>query len=162
MDYVKQMRDAEEFFAQLTPLKPKPSKKRGFAPGELTGVHPSPKEDPDWNETMVVKSVYGWRRDYGEYPTWTNLTDRVASEMFISHEEAQERIAFALNDVTSAVYACHRSDSKKLLAGERADPEPFGYTADKRDFYLDPKVLDKERDVWYQVSRNLPGARVGH
>lgn len=46
----------------------------------------------------VEEAVYGWRRDYGEWPSPLNTADRLANECGITHDEAMEHIIAALND----------------------------------------------------------------
>lgn len=45
----------------------------------------------------VEQSCYGWRRDYGEWPTRWNLADRLANDARISRHTAAKRIDRSLN-----------------------------------------------------------------
>lgn len=46
----------------------------------------------------VEQSAYAWRRDYGEWPTFWNLSDRHAQDCKITQGEAVETILDALNE----------------------------------------------------------------
>lgn len=49
----------------------------------------------------VELAAYGWRRDYGEWPSFFNLTDRLSVETGVSYRAARLRIEREVNDPSS-------------------------------------------------------------
>ncbi|MDZ7676186.1 MAG: hypothetical protein U5K30_14105 [Acidimicrobiales bacterium] len=50
------------------------------------------RRDAHYQAFLTEFCAYGWRRDYGEWPTTFNLTDRVANDCGITHRTAKRRI----------------------------------------------------------------------
>lgn len=64
-------------------------------------AHPDvPCDVPDagFRSWCIDVACYSWRRDYDEWPTLHNLSDRLAADVGISHSQAVRRIVAAVND----------------------------------------------------------------
>ncbi len=86
----------------------------------------------------VERAAYGWRRDYGEWPSFFNLTDRLATEAGISHGAARTRIQQAVNDPNPERYL-HIIRAERLAEILNDEPHtcgPWSGPADNVRFYV--------------------------
>lgn len=68
----------------------------------------------------VEVAAYGWRRDYGEWPTKFNLEDRLAHRLDITHEDAQAVLVRTVNnpDEKVGVYGLRTAETAEAITGE--------------------------------------------
>lgn len=89
---------------------------------------------------LVERAAYGWRRDYGEWPSFLNLIERLAVEAGISHRAARVRIERDVND-PSPDHHLHIIRADHLTAILNDEPHtggPWVRYEDHVRFYVDP------------------------
>jgi hypothetical protein len=113
-------------------------------------------KDPEENSHQIALAIFGWRRDYGEWPSWHNTVDRLAVELRISHKAAARRLAFALNDPSerSTIYALHSSDVERVLGGSEPKAKLDFWMAAELTLYIPADFITIGRDVMYKLARN--------
>lgn len=66
------------------------------------------RSTPYWHQELaglkIEGAVYGWRRDYGEWPSRMNLADRLATETGLSVRRAEKKILDIVNNPSPEVY----------------------------------------------------------
>lgn len=87
----------------------------------------------------VDLACYGWRRDYDEWPTFANLTDRLAVDRMISHRAAARQILASVNDPSDRahLHAIRTNRLAEILTDEDTTLGPWqaGQVDDLR-FYV--------------------------
>ena len=101
------------------------------------------------------RAAYGWRRDYGEWPSAFNLTDRLAMEAGISHRAARIRIQREVND-PSANHHLHIIRAKRLTEILNDEPHTCGPWVRYEDhvrFYVDAAGQERLASQYDVVTR---------
>ena len=73
----------------------------------------------------VERAAYGWRRDYGEWPSLLNVIDRLANESGLRHWQAARHILATINDPSDASHL-YVIRSKRLVEILRDLPNDCG------------------------------------
>jgi hypothetical protein len=83
--------------------------------------------DEDFGWYCIELAVYGWRRDFGEWPSFFNLTDRVAVDRQLPHGVVGRRTREALNEPSSRVhlYMIRTAHLAEILAGYPTSLAPW-------------------------------------